>query len=892
MIISPARTPHRTSLAPRSILTLLVVALLLAYCATAVQVLNRRVERQRDVTGHAFAISDLFPRWYGAQAMLAGVSPYSETFRADLHREYYGEPKTREWERDTFRNICEFFYPPFVLLPLVPLLWLPFEVVRWLATAAIAGPIGAGVLLWLRHAGITLSRPRAAGVAALAVVFYPSLDAILLQQLTGLVFLYVIAAVFLAGRNRHAAAGALLALAMIKPQSALIPAACLLFWALWQRDRRPMLLSFAAVMAAQLALAEWLVPGWIFEFIAANARYREYNTIGFWLPGQLLGSDPLGAVLIAAPLVALLAWGWWRVRALPLSAAPAVRVVALTFVAGVILMPDISYYNKIFLLPAVAFVVRHAEVTGVSARLGRRLLLLALGVPVLLFPLATAVSRLATEPASPAAEALGTAAEAWFLLLPIIVLLVWCGSGSQNVRWLPRVRRTKSGAQRSSLGDAAGAGLLFALWGMIILRLSMQFGLFRWIGVDFGLFWAAARLFFSAGPAAAYDLVALGETLQFLRHFYGPLGGDLIVGPTPYPPPFLALVYVFSLVPPALGFALWTLMNVLLAASVLRDLTTERVSRPTLVACVTFTFFPLGYAILVGQPTVILLYAFHQSIKALRSGADLRAGLWAGILLLKPQYALFYIAVLAWKRRWRTLAGVGGTALVVASSSVGMLGTEGIAAFIRMASYAAGFRSVDPIALPDQMISWRGLLVNLLPSTASEPFGLAATAALTALSTMSLIVVWRGPWNPHNERFPAKLLAIGTATMLGAFHNHIHGAALLAVPGLLAYASPAVTPSERRALRLSSVVPLAVFSVSQSMSATAIALSVVLVAWHGYLFWREGVSTDSIAIAIPPATRKLLLGAAALLGCWIAVFIGAWRETGLFKWIGYDYASQ
>jgi hypothetical protein len=419
-----AAHPRRAPASQRALLAALALVILCTYAFTAVGVLNRRVERQREVTGHAFAISDLFPRWLGAQAMLTGVSPFSEEFRADLHRAYYGEVRSREWERDTFRNICEFFYPPFVLVPLLPLLWLPFEVVRWLATAGLAGAIAAGVLLWLRHAGFALRREWAGAVAALAVIFYPSLDAILLQQLTGLVFLYVVAAVYLAGRGRHAPAGALLALAMIKPQSALIPAACLLFWSLWRRERHPLVATFAVVMAAQLALAEWLVPGWVPEFLAANARYREYNTIGFWLPGQLLGSDLLGAALIAAPLAALLAWGWWRARALPLASSPAINLVALTFVSGVILMPDISYYNKVLLLPAVALAVMVSHQGVARLRVTSRLVSLNLWAPVAGFAL-VGIARVLWGnhgAALGAWEVVARASEAHTLLLPLLVL--------------------------------------------------------------------------------------------------------------------------------------------------------------------------------------------------------------------------------------------------------------------------------------------------------------------------------------------------------------------------------------------------------------------------------------------------------------------------------------
>jgi hypothetical protein len=106
-------------------------------------------------------------------------------------------------------------------------------------------------------------------------------------------------------------------------------------------------------MAAQLLLAEILVPGWIGAFIAAGQRYSEFNRIGYWLPGFLLHDTALGAALIAAPLALLLAWRWWRCRLAPLTAPATLLTAAATFGAVVVLLPDISYYNKVFLLPAL-----------------------------------------------------------------------------------------------------------------------------------------------------------------------------------------------------------------------------------------------------------------------------------------------------------------------------------------------------------------------------------------------------------------------------------------------------------------------------------------------------------------------------------------------------------
>src|SRR5206468_5646479 len=121
----------------------------------------------------------------------------------------------------------------------------------------------------------------------------------------GLVLAYLVGGYALAARRQYLWAGVLLALAMIKPQGAAVPVAAMLYWALWRRDRWPLLGAFGATMAAQLALAERLRSGWIPEFAAATARYQRFNTISLWLPGQIFGSVVVGAMLIAGPLAVL-----------------------------------------------------------------------------------------------------------------------------------------------------------------------------------------------------------------------------------------------------------------------------------------------------------------------------------------------------------------------------------------------------------------------------------------------------------------------------------------------------------------------------------------------------------------------------------------------------------
>src|SRR5439155_16485619 len=147
-----------------------------------------------------------------------------------------------------------------------------------------------------------------------ALSFFPTLAVLWLRQLSGLVLLCVVGASALASQRRYAWAGVLLALAMLKPQVIGLPAAGLLCWALWRRERWSMPVAFGATMLAQLALSELLLPGWLGAFAQAAGVHHDLNSGTVWLPRMLAGSDLLGALLVVGPLLILLGWCWWRVR--------------------------------------------------------------------------------------------------------------------------------------------------------------------------------------------------------------------------------------------------------------------------------------------------------------------------------------------------------------------------------------------------------------------------------------------------------------------------------------------------------------------------------------------------------------------------------------------------
>src|SRR5438876_10033606 len=212
-----------------------------------------------------------------------------------------------------------------------------------------------------------------------------------------------------------------------------------------------------------------------------------------------------------------------------------------------------------------------------------------------------------------------------------------------------------------------------------------------------------------------------------------------------------------------------------------------------------------------------MLAAIYGAYLAFERGDELQAGLLTGVLLLKPQYAVAVVAVLLLKRRWTALAGVGGVALLLVVSSAVLLGTDGLRVYAESVRAVAGFRAVEPGVYPEYMISWRGMLANLLP-TVSEAAGLGLTAALTLLTFCALPLIWRGPWEPRSPQFARRFLATLLVAMLTSFHNHVYGAALLLVPGMALVAANIAGKPLQMLLRVGLFVPPLLFLLAVLMA--------------------------------------------------------------------------
>ncbi len=305
-------------------------------------------------------LSDLYPRWLGARELLLHHrDPYSAEVTREIQTGYYGRPLDLSLPHDP-RDEQGFAYPAYVVFLLAPTVTLPFAIVqmgfRWLLVVLTA----ASVPLWLRTLRWRVSAETIAIFVVLTLGSFPVIQGIKLQQLSLLVAGLIAVATALLAEGHFFSAGALLAFATIKPQLTLPVAAWFLLWALsnWTR-RRGFWWGFAGTMAALVAAAQYVLPGWAMRFREAVAAYRRYNQGANSVLDTLL--TPQLGKWVAIAIGVTLAMVAWRRRGREAGSSTHDHVTVLVLAATVVVMPKTAPYNQVLLLPGILLVLHQGR---------------------------------------------------------------------------------------------------------------------------------------------------------------------------------------------------------------------------------------------------------------------------------------------------------------------------------------------------------------------------------------------------------------------------------------------------------------------------------------------------------------------------------------------------
>jgi hypothetical protein len=311
--------------------------------------------------------------YLAARMFLAGESPYDlERFRARLHETAQRYPDAGT---ELHTEIESYVYPPASLIVFAPLALLDYPAARQLFSLlnVLLIPLAAWMFVVFFDSA-SLARQRALTLAAIVVgILHFSFATTLILAQCDIVILVALAGTLLALQRRWVpVAVACGAIALVKPQLALIPIlAIIVYDRAW---REGLMLLGAVALSNLLALLVIYHPGLAREMLDALIRNRglEYNQAasghgGLFLGAHLPAFAALNLVLIPGGVIAVLLAAWKRDR------YPQHTALVASIVLTLYALP-LHYYDFVLLLVALLGCVT------INAGLAALLIALAVGI--------------------------------------------------------------------------------------------------------------------------------------------------------------------------------------------------------------------------------------------------------------------------------------------------------------------------------------------------------------------------------------------------------------------------------------------------------------------------------------------------------------------------------
>ncbi|HEX6802435.1 MAG TPA: glycosyltransferase family 87 protein [Terriglobales bacterium] len=358
-------------------------------------------------------LSDLYPVWLGSrELLLKHKNPYGPEVTRAIQAGYYGRALDPFEKRDP-ANQQAFAYPVYVAFLLAPTVNLPFAEVQALFRWLLAALTVASVFLWLRFLRCEADWSTLAILVFLTLGTFAAVQGIWLQQLSLLVAALMALSLVLLSMKQAALSGAMLALAMIKPQLAVPTVMWLLLWTAGDlRKRARFAASFLICQAVLVVGGEYILLGWISAFRGALGAYLQYAAGGSLLQ-QMLNRN-LGSAA-AACLILLTAFVCWRGRTLSAQHSQFAGITCLVLAVGILIIPMFPPHYQLLLLPSALLLLREWRKLWIRSVASRALLL---------FTIALLFWQWAAAGALVAASAAGLSTEAlWELPLWTSVLL-------------------------------------------------------------------------------------------------------------------------------------------------------------------------------------------------------------------------------------------------------------------------------------------------------------------------------------------------------------------------------------------------------------------------------------------------------------------------------------
>ena len=259
--------------------------------------------------------------------------------------------------------------------------------------------------------------------------------------------------------------------------------------------------------------------------------------------------------------------------------------------------------------------------------------------------------------------------------------------------------------------------LILFLLGMVVVHAAVLWQvrerMLRGYG-DFAAFYTAGRLVEQGRARGMYD-----PHLQWKIQQEFASTVSIRLGPLPYVrPPFEALVFVpFAYLSYPAACVIWMVIKVIVLFAIpflLRPAPGDpRMLPAPLLGLLSLGFFPVGFDLVQGQDSILVLLIFSLALGALQRGAELRSGAFLALALFKFHLVIPIFLVFLLRRKGKFALGFAITASFLFLVSVWLVGWGGVLAYPK---YLLNLNRTAALGMikPQSMPNLRGLIAGLL----------------------------------------------------------------------------------------------------------------------------------------------------------------------------------
>lgn len=300
------------------------------------------------------------------------------------------------------------------------------------------------------------------------------------------------------------------------------------------------------------------------------------------------------------------------------------------------------------------------------------------------------------------------------------------------------------------------------------------------IGVDFCAFWSAGRIINDHSLADVYDLKYLQKYQEKIYPKWENEPYEIFT--VMYPPVFVFPLKYLSLINLPYSFVLWTILNLIGFILYLRYFARKTTGHfpPIRITLMFLLSFPVFRNFFMGQVNLWLMICAGEFIRAFLDKKPLKAGVWLGGWLLKPQLLFLILPYLIIRKKYKSLAGFAMSAAVIGLASLGLVGVAGIQ---NLKEILFGSAAGATASFPFVMMNWRMLGSNINYFFATN-LGWIIIIFGTLITTIIALIVFGRRTETNKTQQVIALLGVLAATCATTWHAHIHMALILIPPML------------------------------------------------------------------------------------------------------------